>query len=91
MYGSSRVASQILASSSYLRGNCVGGTPILDRAHHLGLCTALPLAPNEVTDIFAIVGVVPTLDLRLDPVILLVRQRYGLADSSHEEPPNLHQ
>jgi hypothetical protein len=34
------------------------------RANHLDLCTALLLSPNEITDIFAIVGVVATLDLR---------------------------
>src|SRR5208283_5773502 len=55
------------------------------RANHFDLCAALLLSPNEITDVFAIVGVVATLDLRLDPVILLVRQRNGLADSRHDE------
>lgn len=36
---------------------------------------------DEVADVFAVVGVVPTLDLRLDPIILLVRQSTGLVDS----------
>jgi hypothetical protein len=36
-------------------------------ANHLNLCTALLLSPNEITDVFAIVGVVATFDLRLDP------------------------
>jgi hypothetical protein len=31
------------------------------------------------------------LDLRLDPIILLVRQRNGLADSRHDEPADMHQ
>ena len=44
------------------------------RANHLNLCTALLLSSNEITDVFAIVGVVATFHLRLDPVILLVRQ-----------------
>src|SRR6266404_3474647 len=53
------------------------------RANRLDLRTALLLSSNEITDVFAIVGVVATFDLRLDPVILLVRQRNGLAYSRH--------
>jgi hypothetical protein len=53
------------------------------RANHLDLCSALLLSPNEITDVFAVVGVVAPFDLRLDPVVLLVRQRDGLADSRH--------
>src|ERR1700722_11512524 len=53
------------------------------RANHLDLGSALLLPPNEITDVFAIVGVVATFDLRLDPVILLVRQRNGLANGRH--------
>jgi hypothetical protein len=52
-------------------------------AHRLALSTALLLSPNEITNVFAIVGVVATFDLRLDPVVLLVRQRNRLADSRH--------
>jgi hypothetical protein len=33
-------------------------------ANRLDLCTALQLSPNEITDVFAIVGVVATFDLR---------------------------
>jgi hypothetical protein len=42
-------------------------------ANHLNLCTALLLSPNEITDVFAIVGVVATFDLRLDPVPRLTK------------------
>ena len=42
------------------------------RANCFDLCTALLLSANEITDIFAIVGVVASFDLRLDPVVLLV-------------------
>jgi hypothetical protein len=41
------------------------------RANHFDLCAALLLSPNEITDVFAIVGVVATFDLCLDPVVLL--------------------
>ena len=33
--------------------------------NHLDLCAALLLTPNEITDVFAIVGVVAAFDLRL--------------------------
>src|ERR1700694_2943664 len=58
------------------------------RANCFDLCTALLVSPNQISDVFAIVGVVATFDLRLDPIILLVRQRNGLADSCHGGPPN---
>ncbi len=45
------------------------------RANLLDLCAELLFSPNKVTDVFAIVCVVTTFDLRLDPVILLIRQR----------------
>ena len=51
------------------------------RANLLDLCAALLFSPNKITDVFAVVGVVTTFDLRLDPVILLIRQRNSLADS----------
>ena len=60
-------------------------------ANRLDLSTSLLLSPNEITDVFAIVGVLAACDLGLDPVILVVRQRNSLADSSHREPPNMHQ
>src|SRR5882672_9948183 len=60
-------------------------------ANHFDLCAALLLSPNEITDVFAIVSVVASFDLRLDPVILLVRQRNGFTDSCHGEPPKMHQ
>src|SRR5579863_322113 len=53
------------------------------RANDLDLGPALLLSPNEITDVFAIVGVVAAFDLRLDPVVLLIRQRNGLAYSCH--------
>src|ERR1700730_10348793 len=56
------------------------------RANHFDLCAALLFSPNKITDVLAIVGVVTTFDLRLDPVILLIRQRNSLADSRHKDP-----
>jgi len=53
------------------------------RANHFDLRTALLLSPDEITNVFAVVGLVATFDLGLDPVILLIRQRNGLADSRH--------
>src|ERR1700733_2510599 len=61
------------------------------RANCFDLCAALLLTPNEITDVFAIVGVVAAFDLRLDPVILLAGQRNGLADSHQGEPSDTHQ
>jgi hypothetical protein len=57
------------------------------RANRLDLRTALLLSSNEIANAFAVVGVVAAFDLRLDPVILLARQRNCLAGSR----PNLHQ
>src|ERR1700676_336421 len=52
-------------------------------AKRLDLSTALLLSPDKIPDVFAIVRVVATFDLRLDPIVLLVGQRNGLADSCH--------
>src|SRR5271166_5844771 len=86
------------AAEPALEGACVEALRLpafltLDqrRADRLDLCTALLLAANEVTNVFAVVGVVAAFDLRLDPVILLVGQRNSLADSRHGEPPDVHQ
>jgi hypothetical protein len=61
------------------------------RADRLDLCTAFLLSANEITNAFAIVGLVAAFNLRLDPIILPVRQRDGLADSRHGDPPDVHQ
>jgi hypothetical protein len=42
------------------------------RANHLDLGAALLLSPNEVRNVFAVVGVVAAFNLCLDPIILLV-------------------
>src|SRR5271166_767106 len=60
-------------------------------ADRLDLYAAFLLSANEITDVFAVVGVVASFNLRLDPIILLVRQRDGLANSRHGKPPDLHQ
>jgi hypothetical protein len=49
------------------------------------LSNALLLSLDEITNVFAIVGVAAAFDLRLDPVILLGRQRDGLADGRLSE------
>jgi hypothetical protein len=55
------------------------------KADQFDLCTALSLSPNEITDVFAIVGVVATFDLCIDPVIFVAHQCNGLADSRYDE------
>jgi len=90
--------SAMRAAELALEGACVEalGLPALfaldqRRANRLDLSTALLLSPNEITDVFAIVGVLAALDLRLDPIILLVSQRNGLADSCYGRLQILHQ
>ena len=85
--------SAIHATEPTLEGVCIEALWLsafftLDqgRANLLDLCATLLFSPNKITDVFAIVGVVATFDLRLDPVILLIRQRNSLADSRHNDP-----
>src|SRR5471030_1473707 len=52
-------------------------------ADRLHFGAAFLLAPDQVADVFTVVGIVPCFDLRLDPTILLVGQRDGLAHGSH--------
>ena len=42
------------------------------RADRFDLGAPFLLAPDEISDAFAVVGVVATFDLRLDPIVLLV-------------------
>src|SRR5208337_4702048 len=85
--------SAIYAAELTLEGVCIEALWLsafftLDqgRANHSDLRAAFLLSPNKITDVFAVVGVVAAFDLRLDPVILLIRQRNSLADSCHNEP-----
>src|ERR1700688_748571 len=89
-------SSAMYASEFTLEGVCLEALWLaalftLDqcRANRFDLCAALLLTPNEITDVFAIVGVVAAFDLRLDPVILLVGQRNRRADSHHGEPSDM--
>src|SRR4030065_154223 len=53
----------------------------------LNLGTALLLAPNEIANIFAVVGVMPSVNLCLDPDVLLVGQGDGFAHGCHGVSP----
>ena len=46
---------------------------------------ALLLATGQITDVLAVVGVVPGTDLRLDPVVLLIGQGDGFSHSARGE------
>lgn len=43
---------------------------------------ALLLTTDQITDVLAVVGVVPGTDLRLDPVVLLIGQGDGFSSTS---------
>src|SRR5262245_188543 len=47
----------------------------------------LLLAPNEIADRLAVIGILAGFDLRGDPGVLLVGEGYGLAHRSHDEKP----
>jgi len=51
-------------------------------AYRLHLRTALLFAPDQVSDKFAVVGVIPCIDLRFDPSVLLVGQRTSASKGS---------
>ena len=75
-----------------LEGVCIGALWLSalfnlnqGRASLLDLRAAHLFPPNKITDVFAIVGVVTTFDLRLDPFILLIRQSNSLADNRHND------
>jgi hypothetical protein len=52
-------------------------------ANTFRLGAAFLFPPDKIADIFAVVDVVPFVNLRLDPLILLIRQRNGFAYSPH--------
>lgn len=56
------------------------------RANGLSFGATFLLAPDEVADAFAVVGVVPSANLRLNPTVLLVGQSDGLAHGAHDVP-----
>ena len=41
------------------------------------LCTALLLTTDQIKNALAVIGVVPSFNLRLDPAILLITHRNG--------------
>ena len=52
-------------------------------AHHFHLDAGGPIPANQVANACTVIGVVPGLDLRLDPDELLLDQRDGLANGGH--------
>jgi hypothetical protein len=77
--------SAIRAAELALEGACIEALRLpalftLDQccANRFDLGAPPMLSPDEITNVFAIVGVVASFDLRLDPFVLLVGQRMVL-------------
>ena len=53
------------------------------------LSAALLLTADQITNVLAVIGVVPSFNLRLDPAILLIGHRNGFTHSSHNSTLSL--
>jgi hypothetical protein len=57
------------------------------RADGLNVGATFLFASDEIADVFAVVGIVPSVNLRFNPTVLLVGQSDGLAHGSHDVTP----